>query len=67
MSSPNNKQSSPPAGDGSVLGADDKPRLTEVEKKQNHIASGRLGLYRLAQLQMLSVLETTYEVAVLTR
>ena len=29
--------SSPPA-DGA--GADDKPRLTEEEKKQNHIASG---------------------------
>ncbi|WZH40476.1 Transcription factor [Fusarium acuminatum] len=34
MSSPNNK--SPANGDG---GADEKPRLTEEEKKQNHIAS----------------------------
>lgn len=32
--------SSPPtAGDGGTL-PDDKPRLTEEEKKQNHIASG---------------------------
>lgn len=37
MSSPNNK--SPANGDG---GADEKPRLTEEEKKQNHIASGKL-------------------------
>jgi len=35
MSSPNNK--SPPPADGA--GADEKPRLTEEEKKQNHIAS----------------------------
>lgn len=35
MSSPNNK--SPANADGA---ADEKPRLTEEEKKQNHIASG---------------------------
>ncbi|KPM37160.1 hypothetical protein AK830_g9403 [Neonectria ditissima] len=35
-SSPNNK--SPAAGDAGAQ-ADDKPRLTEEEKKQNHIAS----------------------------
>lgn len=34
MSSPNR---SPQPADG----ADDKPRLTEEEKKQNHIASGK--------------------------
>lgn len=34
--------SSPPA-DGAA-GADDKPRLTEEEKKQNHIASGTYSL-----------------------
>ena len=35
-------QSSPPPQDdpASGDGADDKPRLTEKEKKQNHIASG---------------------------
>lgn len=32
--------SSPPPADSGVAGADDKPRLTEEEKKQNHIASG---------------------------
>lgn len=32
---------SPPEGDSAnQLGADGKPRLTEEEKKQNHIASG---------------------------
>ncbi|KAH6900399.1 hypothetical protein B0T10DRAFT_26857 [Thelonectria olida] len=37
-SSPNNK--SPATGDaGAPQAADDKPRLTEEEKKQNHIAS----------------------------
>jgi hypothetical protein len=36
MSSPNN--TSPQPTDGGV-GADEKPRLTEEEKKQNHIAS----------------------------
>jgi heteromeric Ino2p/Ino4p transcription factor len=36
MSSPNNK--SPANGDAGA--ADEKPRLTEEEKKQNHIASG---------------------------
>ncbi|KAF4980156.1 hypothetical protein FZEAL_3775 [Fusarium zealandicum] len=35
MSSPNSK--TPANGDGGV--GDDKPRLTEEEKKQNHIAS----------------------------
>lgn len=38
-SSPNHK--SPAAGDAGAQ-ADDKPRLTEEEKKQNHIASGTL-------------------------
>lgn len=33
--SPNN------AGDGAGGNADEKPRLTEEEKKQNHIASGK--------------------------
>lgn len=32
--------SSPPPADSGVPGADEKPRLTEEEKKQNHIASG---------------------------
>ncbi|KAK7404131.1 Transcription factor [Neonectria punicea] len=36
-SSPNNK--SPAAGDAGAQAGDDKPRLTEEEKKQNHIAS----------------------------
>ncbi|KAH7156411.1 hypothetical protein EDB81DRAFT_756875 [Dactylonectria macrodidyma] len=36
-SSPNQK--SPTAGDADGAQADDKPRLTEEEKKQNHIAS----------------------------
>ncbi|KAL6860072.1 Transcription factor [Amphichorda felina] len=31
--------SSPPPADSGVPGADEKPRLTEEEKKQNHIAS----------------------------
>jgi hypothetical protein len=39
MSSP--KKSGSPIQDGGN-GADDKPRLTEEEKKQNHIASGTL-------------------------
>lgn len=39
MSSPNNNKSpSVPNLDGA---GDEKPRLTEEEKKQNHIASGR--------------------------
>lgn len=38
MASVNNNETSP--GDGGALGADEKPRLTEEEKKQNHIASG---------------------------
>jgi hypothetical protein len=47
MSSPN--KSSSPAAEGSSNGnaanaADEKPRLTEEEKKQNHIASGALSL-----------------------
>ncbi|KAM4058616.1 helix-loop-helix DNA-binding domain-containing protein [Hirsutella rhossiliensis] len=37
MTSVNNNETSP--GDGGGLGADEKPRLTEEEKKQNHIAS----------------------------
>jgi hypothetical protein len=40
MSSPNaNGNTSPQSGDA-AQGADEKPRLTEEEKKQNHIASG---------------------------
>lgn len=38
MSSPNNKSPSALNLDGA---GDEKPRLTEEEKKQNHIASGR--------------------------
>ncbi|KAI0975127.1 hypothetical protein F4678DRAFT_484845 [Xylaria arbuscula] len=34
-----NDSGSPQDGDSQGLGADDKPRLTEEEKKQNHIAS----------------------------
>ncbi len=48
MSSPNKSVS--PAQDGGSNPADDKPRLTEEEKKQNHIASGRFHpshVYRL--------------------
>ncbi|KAI4859706.1 hypothetical protein F4820DRAFT_438942 [Hypoxylon rubiginosum] len=37
MSEPRSK--SPQDGDASLAGQDDKPRLTEEEKKQNHIAS----------------------------
>jgi heteromeric Ino2p/Ino4p transcription factor len=37
MSSPNNKSPSALNLDGA---GDEKPRLTEEEKKQNHIASG---------------------------
>lgn len=37
MSSPNNKSAA--NGEGGVPN-DEKPRLTEEEKKQNHIASG---------------------------
>lgn len=38
MSSPNNTSTS--SRENGVAGADEKPRLTEEEKKQNHIASG---------------------------
>jgi hypothetical protein len=42
MSSPNaNGNTSPQSGDA-AQGADEKPRLTEEEKKQNHIASGTM-------------------------
>ncbi|KAM0441047.1 hypothetical protein ACHAPT_000352 [Fusarium lateritium] len=37
MSSPNNKSAA--NGEGGVPPNDEKPRLTEEEKKQNHIAS----------------------------
>ncbi|TWU76386.1 hypothetical protein ED733_006532 [Metarhizium rileyi] len=37
MSSPNN--TSPSSRENGAAGADEKPRLTEEEKKQNHIAS----------------------------
>jgi hypothetical protein len=37
MSSPQNNNDN---GSGSPAGQDEKPRLTEEEKKQNHIASG---------------------------
>ncbi|KAK4094631.1 hypothetical protein ACCO45_006797 [Purpureocillium lilacinum] len=42
MSSPNNTSTSPGdgTGGGAVQNPDEKPRLTEEEKKQNHIASG---------------------------
>ena len=30
--------------DGGAVGVDEKPRLTEEEKKQNHIASGTFAL-----------------------
>ncbi|GJN70290.1 helix-loop-helix DNA-binding domain-containing protein [Purpureocillium lilacinum] len=41
MSSPNNTSTSPGdgTGGGAVQNPDEKPRLTEEEKKQNHIAS----------------------------
>lgn len=38
MSSPNNTSTS--SRENAAAGADEKPRLTEEEKKQNHIASG---------------------------
>jgi hypothetical protein len=38
MSSPNANEDQSSNAEG-ALGADEKPRLTEVEKKQNHIAS----------------------------
>ena len=44
MSSPNNNKS-PSAGNVDGAG-DERPRLTEEEKKQNHIASGMLFLTR---------------------
>lgn len=37
-SSPNNNSAS--SADGANANGEDKPRLTEEEKKQNHIASG---------------------------
>jgi hypothetical protein len=40
MSSPQNNDT----GSGSPAGQDEKPRLTEEEKKQNHIASGQTDL-----------------------
>ncbi|KAJ6442837.1 helix-loop-helix DNA-binding domain-containing protein [Purpureocillium lavendulum] len=39
MSSPNNTSTSPGDGAGATQNPDEKPRLTEEEKKQNHIAS----------------------------
>ncbi|KAH7368548.1 hypothetical protein B0T11DRAFT_326714 [Plectosphaerella cucumerina] len=41
MASPSKKAPSPQPAEGSdgANGADEKPRLTEAEKKQNHIAS----------------------------
>lgn len=41
--------SSPVANDAAA--ADEKPRLTEEEKKQNHIASGKL-LFRVSGLDL---------------
>lgn len=35
------KDKSEPPNDDAMAGNDDKPRLTEEEKKQNHIASGK--------------------------
>jgi hypothetical protein len=44
MASPSKKAPSPQPAEGSdgANGADEKPRLTEAEKKQNHIASGTI-------------------------
>ncbi|KAM0283889.1 hypothetical protein ACHAQH_002271 [Verticillium albo-atrum] len=39
MASPAKQAESPPTSGAADADADDKPRLTEAEKKQNHIAS----------------------------
>ena len=39
MSSNNNSRSSPSAGTGSGSNSNERPRLTDAEKKQNHIVS----------------------------
>lgn len=38
------------ANPGSANGLDEKPRLSEHEKKANHIASGEFTLYSLSQI-----------------
>ena len=57
MSSNNNSRSSPSAGTGSGSNSNDRPRLTDAEKKQNHILSEqkrrqaiRMGFDRLAAM-----------------
>lgn len=45
-----NKEKSEPPNDDAMAGNDDKPRLTEEEKKQNHIASGEIPLVPFAFL-----------------
>jgi hypothetical protein len=68
MSSPN--KSASPSRDGAINGAgqDDKPRLTEEEKKQNHIASGMVISQQLhGACCMGSKSITTYPVRVQSR
>jgi hypothetical protein len=50
---PNNNDS-PGGGDGSGALIDEKPRLTEEEKKQNHIASGKLAAQPILAPQQVS-------------
>lgn len=41
-------------GQANGLDAGEKPRLTEEEKKQNHIASGKLAPFRLSLIKTLA-------------